>query len=63
MPAIQPKPRQRTDYVVRAGASDSARAVYRGNSAREARSVANHHTNATITFRTTAALNAYLTGE
>lgn len=63
MPSTQTKLRQRTDYVVRAGASDSARAVYRGNSAREARNAANHHTNATITFRTTKAINAYLRGE
>lgn len=57
MSSVIPKPTQKTDFVVRAG----AKAVYRGNSAGEARSVARAHgENATVTFRTSEAADAYL---
>lgn len=56
---IKTHPRQRTDYVVRAGASERSRTVYRGNDAVAAHYVARAHRSATVTFRTAEAASAY----
>lgn len=60
MSSVKTKPQQKTDFVVRRGANDSSKAVYCGNSAQEARNVAKSYENATVTFRTEAAVDAYL---
>ena len=57
---IKTKPQQRTFYVVRAGESDTARAVYRGNDAAAARHVARATLNATVTFKTALSFDRYL---
>jgi hypothetical protein len=60
MSSVKTKPKQKTDFVVRQSATDSSKAVYRGNNAQEARNVAKNHKNATITFRTDDAVASYL---
>ena len=59
MPSVKAKPMQKTEFVVRRGESDSAKAVYRGDSAQEASNVAKSYQNATVTFRTEDAVDSY----
>lgn len=57
MTTVTPKKSQKTEFVVRAG----SRAVYRGDSAAEARSVARAFgERASTTFRSEEAVAAYL---
>ena len=57
---IKIKPKQRTEYVVRSGESNSSRVIYRGNFSREAYKIAKATLGATITFKSNLGLAAYL---
>lgn len=61
MTSVVTKPAQRTEYVVRRSASRSATAVYRGSNAAAARDAARSYQRATVTFKTQAGADAYLT--
>lgn len=60
MRTVQSHPQQKTEFLVRAGESKSARAVYRGDHAGEAHNVARATPNATITFRSQRGVMEYL---